>query len=299
MELSTLTLSQLANLYNGAIENHSLPCKPTAKFKDKATGVARIEYIMAEYALTLFSDDLTCALVAMHPEKDATEDAEEAAAEMNYLPDADEAPAAGTLTDLQYRVMNRIAHDEYCTSNGATPTDHTDVTTWLWADEYAKDVGLTEQQVGGVLTSLENAGYISMYKAPKVAGQQDESTVSFTEAGFAAWQAVHSTPVNYAFNEGTNSAGEPAAPVAKAKRTKKAKATEAAPAAKKARGPKAQFADEQVITVLVENPKRVGSDAHKRYALYVTGMTVREALTAGLTRADFKWDTDRGHIDIV
>jgi len=64
------------------------------------------------------------------------------------------------------------------------------------------------------------------------------------------------------------------------------------------RGPQAQFADHQVITLLVANPKKPGSMAFRRYKLYVDGMTVREALDAGLRRDDFRWDTAKGHISI-
>ena len=96
------------------------------------------------------------------------------------------------LTHLQYRVMNHIAHHEMNSSNGATPETHSDVNTWLWADEWASDLGLTGQQIGGVLASLENAGYIGMDKVRKTRHMQaDESSCWFTEAGFAAWKLIH------------------------------------------------------------------------------------------------------------
>lgn len=272
-ELSTLSLAQLAAMYNGAIEAHSLPVKPTKKFKDKPTGVARVEYVMGEYALEVqCNHEGNYVLVSLPTEKDATEDAEEFAAEMNAgeVPEGDEG-----LTPLQYTVMNRIAHDQYNPTNGATPTSAADVACWLFADEWAKDLGLTGQQIGGVLTSLENAGYISMYKDTqrKGANEADESTLNWTEAGFAAWLA--------------------------AKPATEAETAPVAPKAKAHRGPKGEYADEQVIELLVANPKRVGSKAHARYEKYVTGMTVRQALDAGLTREDFRWDTYRGHINIV
>lgn len=82
------------------------------------------------------------------------------------------------------------------------------------------------------------------------------------------------------------------------KPAKKAAKAKPQAAGAKRRGPAPEFADEQVIEVLVKNPKRPGSMAHARYAKYRTGMTVRQALDAGLRREDFKWDTDHGHIDI-
>jgi hypothetical protein len=96
-----------------------------------------------------------------------------------------------TLTDMQYALMNLIAHHEMNTTNGATPEKHSDVNTWLWADEFAKELSLTEEQVGGLLTTLTEAELIGVHKAKKKRGQPDESTVWFTEAGFLAWQAVH------------------------------------------------------------------------------------------------------------
>jgi hypothetical protein len=107
-------------------------------------------------------------------------------------------------------------------------------------------------------------------------------TYGFTAADFGI--------VDYAFNEGTNSAGEPAKP---AKKEKKAKT---APVGK--RGPQPQYLDHQIITVLKANPKRPGSNAHARYAMYVNGMTVADAVKSGLRRDDFRWDIRKGHIEI-
>jgi hypothetical protein len=104
------------------------------------------------------------------------------------------------LTTLQYALMNLIAHAEHNTTNGSTPTTHTDVNTWLWADEFAKDLSLTGKQVGGLLTTLETAGMIGMQKVKKsrslAGGVPDESTVWFTEAGFEAWLSEHNAIKN-------------------------------------------------------------------------------------------------------
>jgi len=99
------------------------------------------------------------------------------------------------LTDLQYLLMNRIAHDLYCSTNGDTPTEASDVNCWLWADEFARDIGLTEYQVGALLVTLQAAGFIGMHKARKVRHQPDESSVWFTDAGFAVWHAAHGKAV--------------------------------------------------------------------------------------------------------
>lgn len=51
------------------------------------------------------------------------------------------------------------------------------------------------------------------------------------------------------------------------------------------------------ITVLAaSNPKRPGSKSHARFALYRTGMSVREAMEAGVTKADLRHDQDKGFV---
>lgn len=47
------------------------------------------------------------------------------------------------------------------------------------------------------------------------------------------------------------------------------------------------------------NPKRAGSASHARFALYKSGMTVKDALEAGVTSADLKWDTSKNFIKIA
>lgn len=62
---------------------------------------------------------------------------------------------------------------------------------------------------------------------------------------------------------------------------------------------KARFTDEMKITVVAkENPKREGTAAHKAFARYKSGMTVAEAIKAGVRRADLSYDTANGHITI-
>jgi hypothetical protein len=39
-----------------------------------------------------------------------------------------------------------------------------------------------------------------------------------------------------------------------------------------------------------ENPKRDGTNAHAAFSKYATGMTVREFLKKGGSRADVSWD---------
>lgn len=62
---------------------------------------------------------------------------------------------------------------------------------------------------------------------------------------------------------------------------------------------KAKHAPEAKITLLVtKNPKKAGSKAHARYALYKNGMTVSQFLAAGGSRKDLTWDVEHKHIEI-
>jgi hypothetical protein len=56
--------------------------------------------------------------------------------------------------------------------------------------------------------------------------------------------------------------------------------------------------DDRLITNIVPNPKKLGSASYDRYARYVEGMTVSQALSAGITSGDLKWDEGRGFITI-
>jgi hypothetical protein len=55
--------------------------------------------------------------------------------------------------------------------------------------------------------------------------------------------------------------------------------------------------DNRKITLLVkENPKKKGSEAHKRFAKYKNDMTVSDALAAGVTSLDISYDTKKKFI---
>jgi hypothetical protein len=49
--------------------------------------------------------------------------------------------------------------------------------------------------------------------------------------------------------------------------------------------------DPRVIVSVLPNPKRPGSASFDRYALYRVGMTVDEAIAAGVKREDIAWDS--------
>lgn len=57
--------------------------------------------------------------------------------------------------------------------------------------------------------------------------------------------------------------------------------------------------DPRVITYVSDtNPKKSGTAAHTKFALYKVGMTVSQFIEAGGTTADVKWDTERGFIKL-
>ena len=67
------------------------------------------------------------------------------------------------------------------------------------------------------------------------------------------------------------------------------------PKSKLTRAP-VQRTDPRRIVYVAPNPKKPGSASYDRFARYVVGMTVTEALAAGVTGADVKWDSERGFI---
>lgn len=65
------------------------------------------------------------------------------------------------------------------------------------------------------------------------------------------------------------------------------------------RGPRPVLRDDRVIRVLVDkNPKKAGSRAHDKFALYRDGMTVSEYREAGGTADEIKWDAERSFIRV-
>ena len=66
----------------------------------------------------------------------------------------------------------------------------------------------------------------------------------------------------------------------------------------KVRAPRNAVTDPRVITHVAPNPKKPGSASFDRFALYRVGMTVNEAIAAGVKREDIAWDSDskRGFI---
>lgn len=78
-------------------------------------------------------------------------------------------------------------------------------------------------------------------------------------------------------------------------------ATKPAPTAKiPATRLNAPFASTSVITVLsVTNPKKPGSKSYDRFACYANGQTIEQAIAAGVTMADVKWDAAHRFIKVA
>jgi hypothetical protein len=257
--LEALSLVVVTELYNLIAE------KPVKKFESKAKGIARLAALLQEKGQEVFNAGT------------------DEAPDYDIRPIAVEEKPVITFTDLEYRMMDTIAHSEYTQDNGATPTDYKSVNVWLWADEFGRAIGISAKAAGGVLSSLDQKGAIGM----DVSGKKKDNAVWFTEAGFAAWKADH--------DAGRTGLEETFTPEEQARMTavgEKAKAKKAKKEAGGKRGPAPQFADGMKITEVVANPKREGTSAHARFSLYKAGMTVGEYLKAGGTRSDLAWDTD-------
>lgn len=79
-----------------------------------------------------------------------------------------------------------------------------------------------------------------------------------------------------------------------------AEAPAPAPKPREPRAPRGTVTDPRVIVAIRPNPKRPGSASHARYELYRLGMTVDEAIAAGVKREDIAWDSapSRGFITL-
>lgn len=82
------------------------------------------------------------------------------------------------MTDLQIKMMNKLAHSEYTSVNGAKPESADETTTWAF------DV-IESKADGGVFTSLQKLGYVWFQK------DTDEDMAGMTDEGFAVWKSTN------------------------------------------------------------------------------------------------------------
>lgn len=88
------------------------------------------------------------------------------------------------LTQNEITLLNSIARCEMNRINGGVPECADDVNTYIWAEERAGELGISEKAVGGVMSSLQNKGLIWVCVDRK---DPDDSGIGFTETGFVAW----------------------------------------------------------------------------------------------------------------
>lgn len=97
------------------------------------------------------------------------------------------------LTTLQYQLLNLIAHSEYSQFNGHAPTEFVDKDwVWFWPDELAKSMGISGQALGGVLSSLTEAGLLelNLLTAAYKKKHSDDDSACLTLKGWEEWVAV-------------------------------------------------------------------------------------------------------------
>lgn len=73
---------------------------------------------------------------------------------------------------------------------------------------------------------------------------------------------------------------------------------EAAPAQARLKGPRGVEMNATITLLVAGNPKRAGSKAYDRFQGYQDGMTVEQALEAGVTTPDLVYDSKHGFISI-
>lgn len=88
------------------------------------------------------------------------------------------------LTKLEKEFMDIIATCEMNQGNGADPDCADDVNTYLWIDERAADMGITEKACVGVVASLVKKGYAWTTQ------EGNDSGVGMSEEGFKVWKEV-------------------------------------------------------------------------------------------------------------
>lgn len=112
------------------------------------------------------------------------------------------------------------------------------------------------------------------------------------------WKALNGATLLPVADEGLKQPAPPATTeehdVAKVAKKEKTERAEKAP-----RGRKSSYAEDAKITILAEkNPKREGTNAHARFAMYRSGMLVKTFLEKGGTGADLAWDAKHGFIKV-
>jgi hypothetical protein len=134
---------------------------------------------------------------------------------------------------------------------------------------------------GGLFRVCEDAGLDQADVVCAVAGDSSPLAVQ-------AMEILAGIPVTV----GTPCLTKPKPVVSVAKPSTSAEAPARVREPQPARAPRQSVTDPRIITAVVPNPKRPGSASFDRFDLYVVGMTVNEAIAAGVKREDIAWDSD-------
>lgn len=88
------------------------------------------------------------------------------------------------ITELELRAMNYYAFDEMNPTNGARPSCADDVACYVWLDEMAAGLNISQAQAKGVLGSLVAKGLAYVIEEDN----PEDNGFGFTAEGFAAWK---------------------------------------------------------------------------------------------------------------
>lgn len=92
------------------------------------------------------------------------------------------------LTPNEVALLNELAASPYKLNGSEPPRSAEDATMmWWWPSDLCLQIGLSEQELGGVASSLIKKGLITIHPSERT---DEDDTVSFTEAGFKAWAAA-------------------------------------------------------------------------------------------------------------
>lgn len=269
-KFAALPIAQLVEIYNQVTTG-----KPVRKFESKTVALSRT-------AAALEKDGAVVEFAADGAWEIATRVADEATGSEGQAID----PVTGAdiepldLTDNEMAAALLLVRECLAGMGGSRPADlEHDEYTWIDIDVLVAN-GWTRESAAGTFSSLDAKGVISEYEP----GQMVLAT--------RAWKFLDTV-----WDDRARFATASTAPAKKSRKT----TTRRAPSAR------AEHPETAKITVLVANPKRAGSNAHARFALYRTGMTVGEYLdkcealqgeSRYIYRSDLRWDTARDFIKI-
>ncbi|PIZ30310.1 MAG: hypothetical protein COY40_04995 [Alphaproteobacteria bacterium CG_4_10_14_0_8_um_filter_53_9] len=218
-----------------------------------------------------------------------------------------------TITAKEYNVLNAIAHHEMNSINGDTPTQASEVQTYLWADDFGGEMQLNEHAVGGVIASLIEKKLIEV-------GEWDEKDnyVNFTDLGFDEWSAVHlcdelktaepATPAitkcHTALARGLNGK--------ESVHCRQAYSDSRTPAQKKAQQQLIDAAlktkttgkatGDTITALVAANPRKPGTHGHTSFEIILKAggsIALADYKAAGGRMNDLRWDIERGNSQLA